>query len=35
LDVNALVNPHHPKAKELIVAPPEPIIWDKRLFDKR
>jgi RES domain-containing protein len=35
LDANALVNPHHPDTQKLIVSPPEPIIWDKRLFEKR
>lgn len=35
LDANALVNPAHPDAKKLIITPPEKIIWDKRLFEKR
>jgi RES domain-containing protein len=32
LDRNALVNPHHPDAKKLIVSEPIKVIWDKRLF---
>jgi RES domain-containing protein len=34
LDSNALVNPLHPDARKLIIAPPEPVIWDKRLFNQ-
>jgi len=33
LDRNALVNPLHPDANKLIVATPEKVIWDKRLFE--
>jgi RES domain-containing protein len=32
LDQNALVNPYHPAAKNLIISEPKKIIWDKRLF---
>jgi len=32
LDRNALINPLHPDAKKLIVADPQKVIWDKRLF---
>jgi RES domain-containing protein len=35
LDANALINPNHPETKKLVVAPPRPIIWDKRLFEKK
>jgi RES domain-containing protein len=34
LDQNALVNPLHPDAKQLIATAPEQVIWDKRLFEK-
>jgi RES domain-containing protein len=34
LDSNALVNPLHPDANQLIVTAPEKIIWDKRLFER-
>ncbi|MFA6051773.1 MAG: RES domain-containing protein [Methylobacter sp.] len=33
LDRNALVNPLHPDANKLIIAAPEKVIWDKRLFE--
>lgn len=32
LDNNALVNPFHPDIRQLLVSPPEKVIWDKRLF---
>lgn len=32
LEWNALVNPLHPDAVRLVVARPEPVIWDRRLF---
>ena len=32
LDRNALVNPLHPDANQLIISAPERVIWDKRLF---
>ena len=34
LDRNALVNPLHPDANQLMVTAPEIIIWDKRLFER-
>ena len=34
LDRNALVNPLHPEANQLMVTAPEKIIWDKRLFER-
>jgi RES domain-containing protein len=34
LDRNALVNPLHPNANQLMVTAPEKIIWDKRLFER-
>ena len=34
LDRNALVNPLHPEANQLMVTTPEKIIWDKRLFER-
>jgi len=34
LDRNALVNPLHPDANQLIIAAPEKIMWDKRLFER-
>ena len=34
LDRNALVNPLHPDANQLMVTAPEKIIWDKRLFER-
>lgn len=32
LDRNAMVNPLHPDAEQLIVSKPEKVMWDKRLF---
>jgi hypothetical protein len=29
-----LVNPLHPDANQLIIAAPEKIMWDKRLFER-
>ncbi|MGZ8955920.1 MAG: RES family NAD+ phosphorylase [Methylovulum sp.] len=34
LDRNVLVNPLHPDASKLIIADPEKVIWDKRLFER-
>ena len=34
LDRNALVNPLHPNANQLMVTAPEKIIGDKRLFER-
>lgn len=34
LDRNALVNPLHPDAKQLIVSAPQKVMWDKRLFER-
>lgn len=34
LDHNALVNPLHPDANQLIITAPEKIMWDKRLFER-
>jgi RES domain-containing protein len=34
LDQNALVNTLHPDAKLLVPSSPQPVIWDKRLFEK-
>jgi RES domain-containing protein len=33
LDWNAVVNPNHPDAQQLILTTPEPVIWDQRLFE--
>lgn len=33
LDWNALVNPNHPDAAQLVVTAPEQVLWDKRLFN--
>lgn len=35
LDSNALVNPLHPDAGRLQPSDPEPVIWDRRLFERR
>lgn len=29
---NAILNPHHPDFRDIQVTPPEPVVWDKRLF---
>ena len=34
LDWNALINPHHPDARNLTISQPEKVIWDKRLFER-
>lgn len=34
LEWNALVNPQHPAARQLIVSAAEKVIWDKRLFER-
>jgi RES domain-containing protein len=34
LDWIALVNPLHPDSGRLIASPPEPVEWDKRLFER-
>lgn len=31
-EANYLVNPAHPDARRIAVGPPEPLIWDLRLF---
>ncbi|MEK8088640.1 RES family NAD+ phosphorylase [Thermithiobacillus plumbiphilus] len=31
---NALVNPLHPEAQQLIISKPQAVIWDDRLFHK-
>lgn len=35
LDSNALINPLHPDAKRLRPSDPEPVIWDRRLFERK
>ena len=32
LDRNVLINPHHPSFAAIAAGPPEPVIWDRRLF---
>jgi RES domain-containing protein len=34
LEWNALVNPTHPDAMRLTLSTTEPVVWDKRLFDR-
>lgn len=34
LEQNALINPLHPDAAQIIVSAPEQIVWDKRLFER-
>jgi RES domain-containing protein len=34
LEWNALVNPHHPAAVRLRPSQPQPVIWDRRLFER-
>jgi RES domain-containing protein len=34
LEWNALVNPLHPDAGQLILSSPEKLVWDKRLFER-
>ena len=31
---NVLLNPKHPDFRKLVAAPPEPVIWDARLFGR-
>ena len=31
---NVLLNPQHPEFKNIAAAPPEPVIWDARLFSR-
>jgi RES domain-containing protein len=33
IEFNALVNPAHPEATYLKISEPEPVIWDRRLFE--
>ncbi len=35
LEWNALVNPLHPDAGQLILSSSEKLVWDKRLFERR
>lgn len=35
LEWNALVNPRHPAAVELLVSQSQMVIWDQRLFDRK
>jgi len=34
LEWNAVVNPRHPAASQLVVSPSQPVIWDQRLFGR-
>ncbi|CAI09968.1 conserved hypothetical protein [Aromatoleum aromaticum EbN1] len=34
LEWNVLVNPAHPDARQLVIAPPQPVVWDRRLFER-
>jgi RES domain-containing protein len=34
LEWNALVNPAHPDAMRVSLSRAEPVVWDKRLFDR-
>ncbi|RQT28549.1 RES family NAD+ phosphorylase [Burkholderia contaminans] len=31
-EFNVLVNPAHPDASQIVVAEPQPVVWDERLF---
>jgi len=31
---NVLVNPHHPRMPELIIDPPQPFVFDQRIFQR-
>ncbi|MGU7811692.1 RES family NAD+ phosphorylase [Burkholderia sp. AW49-1] len=31
-EFNVLVNPAHPEAARIVVADPQPVVWDERLF---
>ena len=31
-EFNVLVNPMHPDAARIVVADPQPVVWDERLF---
>ncbi|HHV7525758.1 TPA: RES family NAD+ phosphorylase [Burkholderia orbicola] len=31
-EFNVLVNPAHPDAVRIVVAEPQPVMWDERLF---
>jgi RES domain-containing protein len=31
---NVLLNPQHPDFKQILAAPPEPVVWDSRLFSQ-
>jgi RES domain-containing protein len=33
-EVNVLLNPRHPAFIEIVAGPPEPVIWDARLFGR-
>ncbi|MFA7243487.1 MAG: RES domain-containing protein [Sulfuricellaceae bacterium] len=35
LEWNVLVNPLHTDSSKLIASPPEKIVWDKRLFERK
>jgi RES domain-containing protein len=35
LEWNAVVNPQHPSAVELLVSQSQMVIWDQRLFDRK
>lgn len=35
LEWNAVVNPRHPAAVELMVSQSQKVIWDQRLFDRK
>lgn len=34
LECNAVVNPLHPAARQLVVSKSQPVIWDQRLFGR-
>jgi RES domain-containing protein len=31
---NMLLKPQHPSFKQILAAPPEPVVWDSRLFSQ-
>jgi RES domain-containing protein len=33
-EANVLINPHHPDFRKITAGPPEPVIWDARLFGR-